>query len=315
VTDGTYIGFVVLTFVGACLAWTLIDAHDVVRSDGSHVILMKHPSWKSEILGLLEVLKTDTWVVFLFPMFFASNWFYTYQFNDINAAKFNVRTRALNNLLYYISQILGAYIFGYGLDVKSVRRSTKAKVVWLVLFVFTMAVWGGGYAWQKTYTRDETAPKTSYKEDWTADGYVGPMFLYMFYGLYDGLSSLVALELSGETTDLFVAAWQTTVYWLIGAMTNNGRKLANFAGFYKGIQSAGAAIVFRIDALDTPFLNIFASCWALLGGSLLIAAPLIWTKIRDTVPVEDDLKFTDETYEDVKPLAGMAAPEVHHEKA
>jgi len=315
VTDGTYIGFLVLTFVGACLAWTLIDAHDVVRSDGSHVILMKHPSWKSEILGLLEVLKTDAWVVFLFPMFFASNWFYTYQSNDINAAKFNVRTRALNNLLYYISQIIGAYIFGYGLDVKSVRRSTKAKVVWMVLFVFTMAVWGGGYAWQRTYTRDETAPKTSYKEDWTAVGYVGPMFLYMFYGLYDGLSSLVALVLFGEMTDMLVAAWQTTVYWLMGAMTNNGRKLANFAGFYKGIQSAGAAIVFRIDALDTPFLNIFASCWALLGGSLLIAAPLIWTKIRDTVPIEDDLKFTDEIYEDVKPLAGIAEPEVHHEKA
>ena len=88
----------------------------------------------------------------------------------------------------------------------------------------------------------------------------------------------------------------------MGAMTNNGRKLANFAGFYKGIQSAGSAVVFRVDALKTPFMNIFASCWALLGGSLLIAAPLIWTKIRDTVPIEDDLKFTDETYDDVKAL-------------
>lgn len=100
----------------------------------------------------------------------------------------------------------------------------------------------------------------------------------------------------------------------MGAMTNNGRKLANFAGFYKGIQSAGAAVVFRIDALGVPFMNMFASCWALLGGSLLIAAPLIWTKIRDTIPIEEDLKFTDETYDDVKPLepGGMALePEVH----
>ena len=108
----------------------------------------------------------------------------------------------------------------------------------------------------------------------------------------------------------------------MGAMTNNGRKLANFAGFYKGIQSAGQAIVFRIDALGVPFLNIFASCWALLGGSLLIAAPLVWTKIRDTVPIEDDLRFTDESYEDVKPLTdtgsvrgSVMAPDVEHEKA
>lgn len=96
----------------------------------------------------------------------------------------------------------------------------------------------------------------------------------------------------------------------MGAMTNNGRKLANFAGFYKGIQSAGAAIIYRIDALGVPFINIFASSWALLAGSLLIAGPLVWIKIRDTVPIEEDLVFTDETYEDVKPIVEEGSPEV-----
>lgn len=56
--------------------------------------------------------------------------------------------------------------------------------------------------------------------DWTTNGYVGPMFLYIFYGLYD-------------------AAWQTSIYWFMGAMSNNSRVLANYVGFYKGIQSAG----------------------------------------------------------------------------
>ena len=196
VTDGTYIGFMVLTFVGACLAWTLIDAHNVVRSDGSHVILMKHPTWQSEIIGLYEVLKTDAWIVFLFPMFFASNWFYTYQFNDFNSAKFNIRTRSLNSVLYWLSQIIGAYVFGYSLDIKGVRRSLKAKVVWGVLFTLTFVIWGGGYAWQKQYTRAETAPKDAVREDWTASGYVGPMFLYMFYGFYDGMSVLSSSPIS-----------------------------------------------------------------------------------------------------------------------
>ncbi len=181
----------VLTFVGACLAWTLTDAHNVVRSDGSHVILMKHPTWQSEFLGLYEVLRTDMWIVFLFPMFFASNWFYTYQFNDFNAARFNIRTRALNNVLYYLSQIIGAYLFGYGLDIKSLSRSLKARIVWGVLFILTFAIWGGGYAFAKQFTRAETAPKGSFREDWTASGYVGPMFLYMFYGFYDGSSYLM----------------------------------------------------------------------------------------------------------------------------
>ncbi len=82
VTDGTYIGFMILTFCGAALAWALVDARQVQRADGSRVVLMKNPSWQSEFLGLWETLRTDTWVIFLFPMFFASNWFYTYQFND-----------------------------------------------------------------------------------------------------------------------------------------------------------------------------------------------------------------------------------------
>ncbi len=189
VSDGTYIGFMVLTFLGACLAWTLVDARTVIRGDGSHVILMKHPSWQSEILGLWEVLRSDVWIVCLFPMFFASNWFYTYQFNDFNAAKFNIRTRALNNVLYYVSQIIGAYIFGYALDIKSVRRSVRAKVVWGALFVLTFAIWGGGYAWGKKYTRAQTSDKAYVKEDFNTSGYVGPMFLYMFYGLYDGEST------------------------------------------------------------------------------------------------------------------------------
>lgn len=87
----------------------------------------------------------------------------------------------------------------------------------------------------------------------------------------------------------------------MGAITNNSRKLANFAGFYKGIQSAGAAIIWRLDGLNSPppYMNMFASCWILLAVSLVIALPVMILKIKDTVPVEEDLKFTDETIEDI----------------
>ena len=43
-------------------------------------------------------------------------------------AKFNVRTRALNNTLYWTAQIIGAYLFGYALDFKGLRRTVRAKV-------------------------------------------------------------------------------------------------------------------------------------------------------------------------------------------
>jgi len=240
---------------------------------------MKNPTWKSELLGLFDTLRSDPWVVALFPMFFCSNWFYTYQFNGVNAAYFNTRTKALNNVLYWGFQIVGAFVFGYALDSTYVRRAMRARILWVALVILTLAIWGGGYAFQKGYTRASVKAATFEPMDWTSDGYVGIMFLYIFYGFYD-------------------AAWQTSVYWYIGSFTNNSRKIANFAGFYKGIQSAGAAIVWRVDDLGAPYMNELASTWGLLLGALVFAAPVIYFRVKDHVDLEEDLKFTDETVED-----------------
>ena len=64
------------------------------------------------------------------------------------------------------------------------------------MFVLTFAIWGGGYAFQRLYTREDTTREISplFEYSWDTDGYVGTMFLFIFYGFYD-------------------AAWQTCVYW------------------------------------------------------------------------------------------------------
>lgn len=87
----------------------------------------------------------------------------------------------------------------------------------------------------------------------------------------------------------------------MASLTNNSRKLACFAGFYKGIQSAGAAIASNIDARQVPFMTQFAINWGMLAGSVLIAAPIVIKYVRNTVPIEEDLKFSDETIADVVP--------------
>ncbi|KAM0226497.1 hypothetical protein ACHAPQ_009873 [Fusarium lateritium] len=282
VSDGTYIGFTVLMFFGAGLALLLCNANDVVRRDGSYVILMKNPTWQSEFWGLYETIRFEPFVVFLFPMFFSSNWFYVYQQNIVNGAYFTIRTRALNSLLYWLAQIAAAAIWGYLLDLEHIRRSVRAKVALVVLFVLTFVVWGGGYVHQRTYTRQMTDAKDFHSKDWKDSGYAGPMFLYIFYGFYD-------------------AAWQATVYWFMGALSNSGRRAANYIGFYKGIQSAGAAISNNLDARKVSFHAQFMSNWVLLAASLFIAAPVIFLKIQDHVNVEQDLEGTDETLADVAP--------------
>ncbi|CRG87061.1 UNC93-like protein C922,05c [Talaromyces islandicus] len=282
VNDGTYIAFIVLMFAGACLALFVVDGRHIIRSDGTKVVLMQNPSWRSEIIGLYTTIVSEPLIILLFPMFFSSNWFYTYQQNAINAAYFNTRTRALNDFLYWFAQIVAATIIGPLLDIKSVRRSIRAKILIATLLVLTLAIYGGGYAWQKKYTRaDVNVKDTDFQPwDWTHSGYVGPMFLYFFYGFYD-------------------AVWQGAVYWIMGALSNSGRRTANYVGFYKGLQSAGAAVMWSLDSRPISFMGEFASNWGLLLGSLVFALPVVLLRIKDTVALEDDLQDVDETAADV----------------
>lgn len=57
----------------------MANPNRMIRSDGTRVVTPRHPSWKTEFYGLWITLRTDPWVVMLFPMFFASNWFYTWR--------------------------------------------------------------------------------------------------------------------------------------------------------------------------------------------------------------------------------------------
>lgn len=173
-------------FVGGVVAFFMCDAENVVRSDGSRVILKQNPSFISEMIGLYETVAAEPLVILLFPMFWSSNFFYPYQQNTVNGANFSTRTKALNNFLYWFFQIVAAVLLGPLLDYGSVRRSVRARIALAFLFVLTWAVWGGGYAWQKDVKGNTI--------DWTTRGYAGPMFLYLFYGFFDG-------------------AWQGITYW------------------------------------------------------------------------------------------------------
>lgn len=54
---------------------------------------------------------------------------------------------------------------------------------------------------------------------------------------------------------------------------------------------------------------MFAVVWGLLGASLVIGAPVIFLRIKDTVEMEEDLKFSDKTVEDVVVGAGTTKGE------
>lgn len=282
VNDGTYIAFICLMGAGSIVAFAMLPINKVWKSDGTRVLVEKFPDWRKELIDLWLILKNEPKILFLFPMFFASNWFYTYQFNDFNAGRFNIRTRSLNSLLYWLAQMFGAVIFGFLLDLKYFRRSVRAKIAFVVLFLVGMAIWGGGLKFQLEFTRESVLEEATI--DYKDGKYIGPMFLYIFYGIFD-------------------AIYQNFVLWTLGALSNSPKKTSLYAGFYKGIQSAGAAIAWRLDALEKPYMDLFASSWGLVGGSMLIALPLIWFKIDDTSENENEFALETIVLNEVRSLA------------
>lgn len=271
--NGTYIGFLILSLTGVVLPLFLADPYKIIRTDGTRVTPIRHPSWKTEFISLFVALKTDPWIVLLFPMFFASNYFYTWQFNDYNGALFNIRTRGLNNFIYWTAQIFGSFFIGhFVLDLRRFRRRVRAFLGWSIVVVFVFAVHLWSYYYQLTYTRTSDPP-TAVKMDINDPNYPAHVWLMIFYGLLDSM-------------------WQTTAYWLMGAMSNDPAKLAVFTGFYKCFQSAGSAVVWRLDAVQKPYMDIFISTWVLAAAGMICAFPLVYARVKDYTEMDDEALLT-----------------------
>jgi MFS family permease len=266
VGNGTYIAFIILTAIGIAIPMLMVEPQKIIRSDGSRVLVPLHPTWKTQLYGLYLTLRTDPMIFLLFPMFYCSNYFYTWQFNDFNGALFTIRGRSLNSMLYWMAQIFGAIGMSFILDSKRYRRRTRAfgGVAALMIMIFVTHIWA--FFYQREYTR---ATKPLNNIDIHDKRYVGRVFLYILLGFLD-------------------AMWQTTTYWLMGAISNDAGKLAIMVGFYKSIQSAGAAGVWRTDAVGIPFMNIFISTWVLLVAGLLFALPMIHLRVKDHTDLADE---------------------------
>lgn len=215
------------------------------------------------------------------PAFLASNWFYSYQFH-MNAVYFDAATRALNGTMYWTMQIVGSLAIGLLLDYQGLSRRARGLIASSIIFVMLMAIWAGGFAFQLGFDSDFDQPK-----HWTDSGFAGPFVLYLFYGFSD-------------------AVYQSFMYWLMGAMSNDPSLLARYAGFYKAVQSAGAACAFGID---TGAVRLRWAC--LISWMLLVVAfPGIFAvanKIPETNLTEDDLVHKEGSYLESQPAAKTEA--------
>lgn len=146
----------------------------------------------------------------MLPASWASNFFYTYQFNNVNGKLFTLRTKGLNNVFYWGAQMVGSFGIGYLLDFSFTSRRVRGLFGVAIVAALGTAIWGGGLANQLRYTDGEWTDLIDFKD---GGRYAGPFVLYFSYGLLD-------------------AMFQSLVYWVIGALADDSQILSRYISFH-----------------------------------------------------------------------------------
>lgn len=68
---------------------------------------------------------------------------------------------------------------------------------------------------------------------------------------------------------------------LLGAIGGQSEVAPDLAGFYKGLQAAGAAAAFRTNMLQNEPLTDLIVVWSMLLAALVVAAPVVLFGIRN----------------------------------
>ncbi|CAL1404008.1 unnamed protein product [Linum trigynum] len=272
VTDGTYIGFMCFMVAGALLSLAILPPSKVIRDDGSQCTQLTYSKPSTEAIEILKLF--GNWKMLLIaPAAWASNFFYTYQFNNVNAARFNVRTRGLNNVFYWGAQMVGSFAIGHILDFSFESRRRRGFVGIGIVATIGTAVWAGGLADQLDYSYGKLPPKLDFMD--SGPKFAGPFVLYFSYGLLDAL-------------------FQSLVYWVIGALADESEVLSRYVGFYKGVQSAGAAVAWQLDTKKVPMLTQLVVNWGLTTVSYPLLVVLVALAVKDEVKGEREGKSSSE---------------------
>ncbi|GMN26408.1 hypothetical protein TIFTF001_040884 [Ficus carica] len=281
VNDGTYIAFMSFMTFGALLSLAILPPSKVVRDDGTRCTNIKYSNVSTEYVEISKLFMN--WKMLLIaPAAWSSNFFYTYQFNNVNAVLFSLRTRGLNNVLYWGAQMIGSIGIGYLMDFSFKSRRRRGFLGIGVVGFLGTAIWAGGLANQVKYTRADvkTIEKLDFKD--SGDDFAGPFVLYFSYGLLD-------------------AMFQSVVYWIIGALADDSETLSRYVGFYKGVQSAGAAVAWQVDTQKVSFLSQLIVNWSLTTVSYPLLVVLVMLAVKDEKTSEQGNETNDVSQSSAKP--------------
>ncbi|TYI55081.1 hypothetical protein E1A91_D11G116000v1 [Gossypium mustelinum] len=227
VNDMTYIVFMCFMSAGTLISLTILSPDRVVKDDGTHCTNIKYSNVTTEAIEILKLF-CNRKLRLIIPAAWASNFFYSYQFNNVNDFSFK-------------------------------SRRTRGLVGVGIVAVLGTVIWAGGLANQLNYSFDKPPNRLDFKR--CGSDFAGPFVLYFSYGLLDAMFQYSPC------------------------------KTCRYAGFYKGVQSAGAAVAWQVGKKKIPLLNQLIVNWVLTTLSYPLLAVLIYKAVKDTdgsKPAEDD---------------------------
>ena len=174
-------------------------------------------------------------------------------------------------------------------------------IVLAMVVVLEFGVWSGGYVFQRQFSRADEHKAW----DWSNPKATGPIILILSCGL------LVLREVTTDmATDYIVdSAFQGLAYYTMSSMSNNPFKLARLAGCYKGLQSAGTAVAFGMDAVATPYMTELLVSWIMTLVVLIPAGYVLW-RLPDSSIGTEGAVYVDELKDNE--IGGAAMPSGHH---
>ena len=280
-SGSTFLLFIALMMAGSLLATTLAPPEDVVRPDGSSVVVQSLSDYRAEARATLALFKHRE-MLLLTPLFAYTGWFYPYQFGVFNAGLFNARTQGLCNTFYWGAQMLGAHWIGKHLDSvpEGGGRATRATRALYWLSFATVSTWLVA-AYINSYFDLTVSTRLGMDFESDFEDFLGPAALYISWGFLD-------------------AFIQCYTYWLFGQLTSSVSMTARMSGYMKFVGALCAAISWKLGVVSSMTqigLNLALFLLALPMAQMVAASlPDSTRAVRRSVPGLPGLDGTGEGY-------------------
>lgn len=236
VSDGSptpvYIAFLILMCLAFVVAWFgLVKPSEVRRADGTEIAHFRALSWKEELKGVGEVLR-DFRVLAILPVAFCTE-LPLVIIPSLNARYFNLRTRGMNPIPFYLLALPSTWLTAYLTDKSAKTRSQRGLIAVTVVGLMVIGSWVPLTAWVSVSETFENPPTGGV--DWTdTKSYAGPFVIYLLFGIEFTCHQLVGM-------------------WVFGTFSNEPRKLAVYGGLWKGIAALGLAVFFGLASAGISF--------------------------------------------------------------